>query len=201
MPPVQKKLSLFGDSDSDDDIFSTASSKPLVASSKVLFDDDDLFQTSKPVVPKDDSLFLFSPQKAEKVIAKVEEKVEEIIAPPAPKPKIQEKPKPVVSESAKKNPELPIVKPAPVNLFDSPEEKTPSSIKESDDLFGDRKYPVPIKVEDKKEQVNEIAKGEKTPEPELPKCELAFLFEQNFYVIMLQAFFNFVSFLNLTNIS
>ena len=176
VPQVQKKLSLFGDSDSDEDIFSTATSKPpLVAPSKVLFDDDDLFQTPKPEVPKDDSLFLFSPQKAEKVIAKVEEKVEEKITAPAPRPKIQEKPKPVVSEPVKKIVETPIKKPAPVNLFDSPEEETPSPIKESEDLFGEQKPPAPVKVqtvaEDKKEEENEIAKGEKTPEPELPKCE------------------------------
>jgi hypothetical protein len=177
VPQVQKKLSLFGDSDSDEDIFATATSKPLVAPSKVLFDDDDLFQTSKPEVPKDDSLFLFSPQKAEKVTAKDEEKVvEKITAPiPIPKPKIQEKPKPVVSESATKIVDPPKVKPALVNLFDSPDETTPSPTKESEDLFGERKSAEPRKVqlaaEDKKEKDNEIAKGEKTPEPELPKCE------------------------------
>lgn len=180
-PQVQKKLSLFGDSDSDEDIFATAASKPLVTPSKALFDDDDLyFQTSKPEVPKDDSLFLFSSQNAEKVIPIVEAKVEEKLAPPALKPKIQEKPKPTTIEPAKKIYEKPFIKPAPVNLFDSPEEETPSPTKETDDLFGEQKSPDPIKVETaddtvKEEKSTEIAKGEKTPEPALPKRKSAFL--------------------------
>ncbi|XP_065332407.1 WASH complex subunit 2 [Cloeon dipterum] len=123
--PVPKKLSLFGDSDSDEDIFSASNPS---SSSKGLFGDEteDLFKPAKK--PESALEDIFSQPKT---IAPVEEKIvtpkPEEVQKSIVKPKIEEKPAPKIvstdTTEIKKRLNLVLTKETPkvVNLFESPE--------------------------------------------------------------------------------